>query len=103
YAAGQRRREMAIRVAVGATPSSIGRLLLRVGFVVLLAGIANGTAAGCAAGRVLGILLHGIASSDPLTFVAAPIVLATVAAIAAIVPVRAALKADTVAALRAET
>lgn len=102
HGVNQRRREVAIRVAVGATPASVARLLLRDGATVLAAGIAIGTAAGMGAGRLIGSLLHGTTPSDPLTFVAAPLVLALVATIAAVVPIRAALKADTVAALRAE-
>jgi putative ABC transport system permease protein len=82
YTVGQRRRELGIRVALGARSGEVMRMLVGHGLTIALAGIAMGTLAALAAARYLESLLWGVDPRDPLTFatVAAALTLAAVAA-----------------------
>jgi putative ABC transport system permease protein len=100
YVVAQRRREMALRAALGARPSDVFGLVLRQGLVMTIAGVAIGTAAAFAAGRYLGSLLYGVAPHDAASF-ATVIVLVPVMAIAAcLVPALRAMRIDPITALR---
>src|SRR6266480_3142446 len=95
----QRRRDIGIRIAVGARPSDIQRLVLSHAFRVTLAGGIVGSLAAGAVARLLRSFLFGISALDPLTFAA---VIALVAHLAAYVPARRAATVDPIVALHHE-
>jgi putative ABC transport system permease protein len=82
----QRRRDIAIRMAVGATPSRIILLVTRFGLLMTLAGIAVGSAVIAGMTRLLASLLFGISPLDPITYAASAIIIIFSAAIASIIP-----------------
>jgi putative ABC transport system permease protein len=102
YLVNQRRTEFGIRMALGARPVSILRLVLTDLTAVLLGGVAAGVAVSMAAVGVLQKLLFGLAPRDSLTMTAAVGLLAAVAFLAAYLPARRAMRADPMAALRYE-
>lgn len=102
HAVGQRTGEFAVRMAMGARAGDVLRLVLRQGFALALGGIALGLAISFAATRLLQSLLYGIAASDPLTFVAVPLLLAAVAILASLLPARRATRVQPAAVLRRE-
>jgi hypothetical protein len=102
YTAAQRTREMGVRMALGATGSSIVRLLVGEGLVIAGIGVALGAAGALFTSRVLATLLHGVTPLDAVTFVAATVILIGVAACPAFFPSLAAARTDPVTALRAE-
>jgi putative ABC transport system permease protein len=95
-----RRREIGVRVALGARPSQIVRAIAGPAAVLTVAGAAAGLAAAAALARFMSALVFGISPHDPLTFLAVPVVLGVVAAAAAIVPARRAARIDPMQALR---
>jgi putative ABC transport system permease protein len=100
YVFGQRIREMGIRLALGAPPRGVIRLMVSRGMRFCLAGLAGGLLAAAAAARMLGTLLFGVAPYDAAVFLAAPVLLAAVAALACYLPARKLLTKDPLAALR---
>ena len=102
YSTRQRTRELGLRMALGAQSRDVMRLILRQGAVMLLAGTVAGLAASFAATRLLGRLLFGVTATDPLTFVAVPLLLAAVSIAACYVPARRAVRLDPLEALRHE-
>ena len=102
YAVAQRTREIGIRIAIGATPRHIARLLVRQSAVYVVAGIAIGGVGAYAATRVLRALLFETAPTDPGTFTLVPLVLAAVALGATWVPARKAGRTDPARVMRAE-
>ena len=102
FAMGQRTREIAVRLALGAPVGSITRLLMRDGLALALAGVAVGVVLALGAAQMLGSLLIGIGPADPVSFVGPAVLLLVVAAIASYVPARRALRADPTAVLRGE-
>jgi putative ABC transport system permease protein len=98
----RRRRELGIRLALGATRGGVARLVLREGVLVALAGLAAGLLVALAAGRLLSSLLFGVAASDPATFAGAAIFLLAVALIASALPALRAARLDPVEVLRSE-
>ena len=102
YWVGQRTREVGIRVAIGARPSDVFRLVMGQGLTLAAIGLALGLAGAFVASRVVANLLFGVSPTDPLVFSAVPALLAAVAALASWVPARRALKVDPLVALRAE-
>ena len=68
YAVGRRRREFGVRVALGASPADVRQLVLRDGFRVAGIGIAIGTAASAALGRVIASIEYGVSRFDPATY-----------------------------------
>lgn len=100
YAVSQRSRELGLRMALGAQRSDMVRLVVNQGIAMSLAGAAIGVAAAWGLGRLLRQLLFGVSPVDPLTMVAAPLLLLTIAALASLIPSWRASKADPAAVLR---
>lgn len=84
----QRRREIAVRLALGADPTDIRRLVLRSGLRLAIAGVAAGAGLALAVTRVLSSMLFGVEPTDPLTFAAAALTLLAIAALACYLPAR---------------
>jgi putative ABC transport system permease protein len=83
-----RGRELSIRMAIGARPVDVQRLVLRQGMGLVIAGMAVGLAGALAAGRLLAGMLFGVQVTDPLTFLTVPAVLAAVSLLACWLPAR---------------
>ncbi len=98
----QRTRELGVRMALGAAPEGLRRLVLRQGLGVTLAGLVAGGAGALILTRLLGSLLYATTPTDTLSFLAAAGFLAVVAGIAAWIPARRATRVDPLIALRAE-
>ncbi len=94
YGVAQRRREIGVRAALGATPAALVGLVLRQGATITIAGLALGlTGAYVAVGWLSGFLF-GVPARDPLSFVVVPVVLLIVATVAAFIPARRAATID---------
>jgi putative ABC transport system permease protein len=102
YAARQREREIAIRVALGATNARVVRLFLREGGRVIGGGVVMGLVATLAAGRIIESHIHGVRPFDLATLTVAGVFLAACGLLTTWWPVRCAASADVVAALKAE-
>jgi putative ABC transport system permease protein len=102
YSVTQRSHELGIRIAVGASPRDILRLVLGQGVRMTLLGAAIGLVASLAVTRALSSLLFGVSTTDPVTFIVVPVVLAFVAILACYLPARRAMRVDPIIALRYE-
>ncbi|MGH9837939.1 MAG: ABC transporter permease [Blastocatellia bacterium] len=102
YAVSQRIREIGVRVALGARPRDVLKLILGEGMVTVGAGIALGLVAAFYATSVLASLLYGISPTDPLTFGVITFLLGLVALLACWIPARRATKVDPMIALRCD-
>ncbi len=102
YLVAQRQTEFGIRMALGAGPGAILRLVMRSVFTVLAVGVATGIGISLAATRVLQQLLFGLGPRDAVTLIASVAVLSVVALIAGYLPARRATKVDPMVALRNE-
>jgi len=98
----ERRRELGIRLALGATGTHVMRDVVLPGLTLAAIGVLIGTAAAFAAVRLLQSFLWGVTSSDPLTFVAVVATLLAVALIASVIPAMRVLRLDPAQTLRAE-
>jgi predicted permease len=98
----ERRRELGIRLALGATGTHVMRDVVLPGLTLAAIGVLIGTAAAFAAVRLLQSFLWGVTSSDPLTFVAVVATLLAVALIASVIPAMRVLRLDPALTLRAE-
>jgi predicted permease len=102
YVVSRRRREVGIRMTLGATPRSVQGLILRQTLRPVVIGMFLGIAAAALATRILESVLYGIDPVDPITFVGAPLFLLGVAGAATLLPTREALKVDPMITLRYE-
>jgi putative ABC transport system permease protein len=102
YAMTQRTQEFGIRLALGAQPRKVLRLVLGHGGILVMIGIGLGVAGALAITRYLSSMLFGLTAVDPLTYVAVAGLFAAVALIACYLPARRATKVDPVVALRYE-
>jgi putative ABC transport system permease protein len=100
FGVSQRTRELGVRIALGATPRQVLRLIVGSGAFVIAAGVAIGVLAAGVTTRLLGSLVFGVTPLDPAAFGLAAFVLVTVAAVAHLVPALRALAIDPVRALR---
>jgi predicted permease len=100
YRTRQRTHEIGLRMALGALPSDVLRLIPCQGMRITLLGLAIGVVASLGLARFMSSLLFGVSASDPLTFVAVIAVLAVVALLASYIPARRAMRLDPMVALR---
>jgi putative ABC transport system permease protein len=102
YSVVQRRREIGIRVAIGAEPTQVVRLVLGQGVRLIAIGLGVGVGLALLLSRSLAGLLFGITTTDGVTFVAAVALLAGVSMLAMWLPARRASRVDPLVALRHE-
>jgi putative ABC transport system permease protein len=102
YSVAQRTHEIGVRVALGAKPVDVLRLVIRQGMGLTIVGLILGVAVGSVVTRVLSDMLYGVSTRDPLTFAGAPLLLLVVAFLACYIPARRATRIDPLVALRYE-
>ena len=98
----QRVGEIAIRMALGARPGDVVRMVVGQGALLAVAGVALGVIAALALSRLLAGLLWGVSSTDPLTYVAMAVLFVTVVGLASWLPARRAARVEPVSALQSE-
>jgi putative ABC transport system permease protein len=91
-----------VRMALGADPANVQRLVVRQGMRPALVGIGVGLAAALAASRLIASLLFGVSALDPVTFVLVPLFLAAIALLATYLPARRATHVAPTVALQSE-
>src|SRR5205085_3440047 len=95
-----RTREIGVRMALGADRLGVVRMVVSRGMALIGVGLAFGAAAAMGLTRIMSTLLYGVSSTDPLTFVAAAVMLAVAAFMACLVPAARASRVDPAVALR---
>jgi putative ABC transport system permease protein len=102
YSLAQRTYEIGVRIALGAQPRNIARLIFREGSLVAAVGISVGVVASFALTRYLGSLLFEIKPLDPATFLAVAVALLATDLVACYIPARRAMRVDPITAMRCE-
>jgi predicted permease len=102
YTTGQRLREIALRMALGARATDIRRLVLREALTIAGIGAAVGLAAAFAFTRLLSTMLHGVSATDPASFLGTAALVIALALVASLAPLRKALRVQPITALNAE-
>jgi ABC-type antimicrobial peptide transport system permease subunit len=102
YIVSQRTGEIGVRLALGAEPGSVARMIVRQGGVVALAGVAVGLAAAFGGGRLIESLLYGVSPRDPNVFAGMTVLLLGVVLLACWLPARRAARFSPLDALRTE-
>jgi putative ABC transport system permease protein len=100
YSVSRRTREIGVRMALGAEPGDVLKLVVRQGMSLTVFGVALGLIGSIALIRLMKSLLFGVSLTDPVTFVGMPLLLIVVAALACFFPARRAAKVDPLVALR---
>ncbi len=100
YSVNQRRREIGLRMALGAARPSVLRLILKQGMSLVALGVLIGLGAALLVGRLLSRMLYGVSASDPLSVAGAAVVLLAIALLACYLPARWASRVDPLVALR---
>jgi len=102
HAVKRRTREIGIRMALGARPADVLRLVVGQGMRLAVLGLVVGVVAALAATRLMADLLFGVKATDPLTYVGSVVVLGAVALAASWIPARRAIAIDPTLALRSD-
>ncbi|MDQ2668987.1 MAG: ABC transporter permease, partial [Gemmatimonadota bacterium] len=102
YSIARRTREIGIRIALGARPGDVRRLVIGQGMRPVLLGVVLGLGGALLLTRLMRSLLYGVGPTDPVTFAAVALLLTGVALVASWLPARRATRVDAVVALRAE-
>jgi predicted permease len=102
YSVTQRTREIGIRMALGADPKGVLRMVMRGGLLLALSGIAAGLAIAFAAAPLIGPLLYHVSPADPVSMAGAALFLIVVAVLASLIPALRATRVDPILALRQE-
>jgi predicted permease len=102
YVVSRRTQEIGIRLALGARPTDVRRLVVGQGMALVLVGVVLGLGAALVSTRAMQAMLFGVTATDPLTFAAMSAVLVAVALLACYLPARRAMRVDPMVALRAE-
>jgi len=102
YLVTERRREIGIRVALGASSGGVVRLVLRQGMSLTITGIVVGVIGALGLARVTRSLLFGVSPTDTGTYLVVAVVIAAVALVACLVPARRAMRVDPLVAIRNE-
>jgi ABC-type antimicrobial peptide transport system permease subunit len=100
YSVTLRKREMGLRMALGAPRASVLRMVLAQGMSLVMTGVVIGLAAAFAVGSLLSRMLFGVAASDPASVGGAALMLSAVALLACYLPARTATRLDPLEALR---
>ncbi len=100
YSAGQRTREIGVRMALGATPSQVLRVIVRDGVLVVATGLGAGLVAAIWLARSLTGLLHEITPADPVSLVSVALLLSAIGVVAVLIPARRATRVSALTALR---
>jgi ABC-type antimicrobial peptide transport system permease subunit len=100
YSVNQRKREIGLRMALGAAQASVLGLILKQGISLVLTGVLIGFAAALLVGRLLSRMLYGVAASDPISVAGGAMVLLIIALLACYLPARWASRVDPLVALR---
>jgi putative ABC transport system permease protein len=102
FLVSQRTRELGIRIALGAAPAAVRRMVVGQGLALVGAGLAIGLAGSAALSRLMTSLLFGVSPTDPITYGGVVLVLLGIAVVASYLPARRATRIDPIIALRAE-
>jgi putative ABC transport system permease protein len=102
YTVTERVPEIGVRLALGASPGQVGRLVVGQGLKLAVIGVGIGAAVALGVTRLLGSLLFAVSATEPFVYVGLTLLLLSIAAVASWVPARRAMKVDPMVALRAE-
>lgn len=102
HSVNHRMQELGIRIALGAKPRDLFKLVVGQGLLLAIEGIVIGLIASIFLTRIISALLFGVSSTDPITFIGIPLLLIGVAFVASYLPARKAMKVDPIVALRSE-
>ena len=102
YMVSQRTREIGVRMAMGARPRDVLKLVIGQCAMLIAVGLGAGLIVAFIASRIINHLLYQVSATDPLTYLVVPLLLAAVALVACYIPARRAMKVDPMTALRVE-